>query len=157
MTSRMTGMLRRAAVGAAQRMSAVRESAVRRRLLRSTGEVVRVRFVYAPERDGAPDPGEVVWTWVPFEEDQSQGKDRPVVVIGILEGEHVGVPLTSQPRRGRFQLGRGAWDGFSHVSFAKVDQLVRIGGGEMRREGCALDPSRFRQLVEELRRRHGLD
>ena len=41
-----------------------------------------VRFAYAPEHDGHPDPGEVVWTWVPFEEDATRGKDRPVVVLG---------------------------------------------------------------------------
>ena len=37
---------------------------------------------YAPTPDGQPDPGEVVWTWVPYEEDAAVGKDRPVVVIG---------------------------------------------------------------------------
>ena len=37
---------------------------------------------YAPRRDGEPDPGEVVWVWVPYEEDPAQGKDRPVVVVG---------------------------------------------------------------------------
>ncbi|HSO64208.1 MAG TPA: type II toxin-antitoxin system PemK/MazF family toxin, partial [Ornithinibacter sp.] len=31
--------------------------------------------VYAPRPDGEPDPGEVVWTWVPYEEDHAQGKD----------------------------------------------------------------------------------
>ncbi|HOA02746.1 MAG TPA: type II toxin-antitoxin system PemK/MazF family toxin, partial [Dermatophilaceae bacterium] len=34
---------------------------------------------WAPRHDGRPDPGEVVWTWVPFEEDHTQGKDRPVL------------------------------------------------------------------------------
>jgi hypothetical protein len=98
-----------------------------------------------------------VWTWVPYEEDPTQGKDRPVVVIGTIAGEHVGVPLTSRADRGRFRLGRGAWDGFGHESYAKVDQLVRIGRGEMRREGAALDPHRYRGLIEELRRRHGAE
>jgi len=28
---------------------------------------------YAPERDGEADPGEVVWTWVPYEDDPTQG------------------------------------------------------------------------------------
>src|SRR4051812_11044880 len=37
---------------------------------------------YSPEADGSPDPGEIVWTWVPYQEDHSQGKDRPVLVIG---------------------------------------------------------------------------
>lgn len=32
---------------------------------------------YAPVANGRPDPGEVVWAWVPYEEDTSQGKDRP--------------------------------------------------------------------------------
>ena len=36
---------------------------------------------YAPEIDGEPDPGEVVWAWVPYEDDPSQGKDRPVLVL----------------------------------------------------------------------------
>ena len=40
------------------------------------------RLGYSPKADGRPDPGEVVWAWVPYEEDPSQGKDRPVLVIG---------------------------------------------------------------------------
>ena len=36
---------------------------------------------YAPEADGEPDPGEVVWAWVPYEDDPSQGKDRPVLLL----------------------------------------------------------------------------
>jgi hypothetical protein len=36
-----------------------------------------VRMSYSPRTDGAPDPGEVVWTWVPFEENDGRGKDRP--------------------------------------------------------------------------------
>ena len=42
----------------------------------------RPRIVYEPFDDDHADPGEVVWTWVPYEEDHRQGKDRPVVVIG---------------------------------------------------------------------------
>ena len=38
------------------------------------------QLVYAPDLDGRADPGEVVWTWVAYEEDASQGKDRPVPV-----------------------------------------------------------------------------
>jgi hypothetical protein len=36
---------------------------------------------YAPELDGEPDPGEVVWAWVPYEDDPGQGKDRPVLLL----------------------------------------------------------------------------
>ena len=37
---------------------------------------------YSPVPGKNPDPGEVVWTWVPYEEDHSRGKDRPVLLIG---------------------------------------------------------------------------
>ena len=36
---------------------------------------------YAPEADGEPDPGEVVWAWVAYEDDPSRGKDRPVLLL----------------------------------------------------------------------------
>ena len=42
----------------------------------------RLIIEYSPHLDGDADPGEVVWTWVPYEEDRSVGKDRPVAIIG---------------------------------------------------------------------------
>ena len=68
----------------------------------SSGIAPRFRRVtsYEPEADGQPDPGEVVWGWVPFEEDPSQGKDRPVLLIGRKEVGGVdywaGLMLTSK-------------------------------------------------------------
>src|SRR5690606_31836910 len=57
-----------------------------------------VRIAYAPEPDGAPDPGEIVWTWVPYEENDGRGKDRPVLVVGRLDTERViAFALTSKP------------------------------------------------------------
>jgi hypothetical protein len=55
-----------------------------------------VRAQYAPRLDGDPDPGEIVWTWVPFEEDFSQGKDRPVLLVGSDGDWLLGVMLTSK-------------------------------------------------------------
>jgi hypothetical protein len=34
-------------------------------------------MTYAADPDGAPDPGEIVWSWVPYEEDHTRGKDLP--------------------------------------------------------------------------------
>ena len=51
---------------------------------------------YAPEIDGEPDPGEVVWAWVPYEEDPSQGKDRPVLVLDTDGDGWTGLMLSSQ-------------------------------------------------------------
>ena len=56
---------------------------------------------YQPDLDGAADPGEVVWTWVPYEEDASQGKDRPVLVVARAKGggDLLGLMLSSQGHR----------------------------------------------------------
>lgn len=35
-----------------------------------------MHIAYAPHPDGEPDPGEIVWSWVPYEDDPSQGKDH---------------------------------------------------------------------------------
>ena len=41
------------------------------------GRAVRSRqLVYAPQLDGDADPGEIVWTWVAYEDDRGRGKDR---------------------------------------------------------------------------------
>jgi len=47
-----------------------------------------VRMSYSPHTDGAPDPGEIVWTWVPFEENDGRGKDRPVLVVAAESAAH---------------------------------------------------------------------
>ena len=75
---------------------------------------------YGPLADGIG-PGEVVWAHVPFEEDHSQGKDRPTLVVGHDSGWVLGLPMTSQDhdrdedqerRAGRhwIDVGSGAWD-----------------------------------------------
>src|SRR5659263_434237 len=56
----------------------------------------KVSPFYAPNLDSVPDPGEVVWTWVPFEEDFERGKDRPVLLIGREEPWLLGLMLTSK-------------------------------------------------------------
>ena len=57
-------------------------------------------IAYEPRHDGDADPGEVVWGWVPFEDDPRQGKDRPIVVVGRWGVDLAGVPLTSKDRPG---------------------------------------------------------
>ncbi|HEX8804710.1 MAG TPA: type II toxin-antitoxin system PemK/MazF family toxin [Acidimicrobiales bacterium] len=119
-----------------------------------------VRISYAPERDGLPDAGEVVWTWVPYEDDPSQGKDRPVVVIGSLAGGLAVVPLSSRDHADRrdhgewVRVGTGPWDGAGRDSYANVDRVVRVDAGAVRREGATLDRGRFDAVVAGVRRHH---
>ncbi len=109
---------------------------------------------YSPRDDGDPDPGEVVWAWVPFEEDPSRGKDRPVVVIGRDVADHdrlVALMLSSKDHDGDARwhpVGTGAWDGERRDSWVRVDRLLAVATGSVRREGSALGPQAFLSVVE---------
>ena len=87
-----------------------------------------VTIEYSPRLDGDPDPGEIVWTWVPFEEDPTQGKDRPVVVIGRRGDKLVGVPLTTKrdDREPQVQVGVGDWDPQRRVSYARIWRMFDV-------------------------------
>jgi hypothetical protein len=117
--------------------------------------LAEVLVEYSPCRDGDPDPGEVVWTWVPWEEDPSQGKDRPVVVIGRHGEWLAAVALTSKRHDGDEQVpvGTGPWDREGRASYAKLDRLLDVDPDQVRREGGALARDRFDELVAALRRR----
>ncbi|MGA9279537.1 type II toxin-antitoxin system PemK/MazF family toxin [Ilumatobacter sp.] len=121
-----------------------------------------VRVEYTPEIDGEADPGEVVWAWVPFEEDPNRGKDRPVVVIGRTntpQGARLaGVALTSK-NKGRddhVPVGTGDWDPKHRDSWAKVDRLLLLDDDDVRREGAVLARNRFDDVVGNAARYHDL-
>ena len=114
---------------------------------------------YAPDLDGRADPGEVVWTWVPYEEDASQGKDRPVLVVGRDGDRLLGLMLSSQEYhhedRNWLGLGAGAWDGEHRPSWVRLDRVIEVPESGIRREGAVLDRSRFGNVAAALRRDHG--
>lgn len=117
-----------------------------------------LRIEYAPELDGDADPGEVVWAWVPFRDDPSRGKDRPVVIVGRVGDDLAGVPLTSK-NKGRddhVPVGTGAWDSQRRNSWAKVDRVVAVTPDAVRREGAVLARDRFDTVVSHLGRYHDL-
>jgi hypothetical protein len=126
---------------------------------------------YQPEADGQPDPGEVVWGWVPYEEDPSQGKDRPVLLVGhtVVDGEEywAGLMLTSQDhdrdaadeaRYGRhwMDIGAGAWDAEHRPSEVRLDRLIILRDDAIRREGAAVSREVFDLVVAEAKRYHAV-
>ena len=128
-----------------------------------TDHVGSLRMEYAPRDDGSPDPGEIVWAWVPFEEGDGRGKDRPVLVIGRDGGALLGLMLSSkdhdvdaadEARHGRHwvDIGTGPWDRQGRPSEVRVDRVLRIEPGDVRREGATLDRARFDQVAAEVRR-----
>ena len=123
-----------------------------------TGPAASTGSAYAPEADGAPDPGEVVWAWVPYEDDPSQGKDRPVLVLEERDGGWTGLMLSSQDhdrdaadeaRFGRYwmDVGTGGWDSQRRPSEVRLDRRIRLERDAVRREGAALDPQLFAAVV----------
>jgi len=123
------------------------------------GRMPAVRVAYAPHRDGAPDAGEVVWTWVPYEENDGRGKDRPVLVIGRQSSERVyAVRMTSRPHDGErdyLSIGSGEWDGQGRESWVDIEQLYSVHERGLRREAAALDRGRYARVAAALQRRYG--
>ncbi len=117
--------------------------------------------VYAPEPDGRPDPGEIVWTWVPYEEDHARGKDRPVLLVGNDGPWLLALQLTSKdhdgrPRRpggpGWVDIGTGAWDRQGRPSEVRTDRVIRVAPDAVRREGAVLGHDRFAEVARAARR-----
>lgn len=120
--------------------------------------VRKVRMTYAPRTDGDPDPGEIVWTWVPYEENDGRGKDRPVLVVAAEAGDTVlAVQLTSKAHTGDGQfvaLGAGAWDAEGRPSWVNLERVFRVHPAGMRREATALDERRFTTVRAALQTRY---
>lgn len=123
------------------------------------------RLGYAPVADDRADPGEVVWAWVPYEEDASQGKDRPVLVIGRDGAQLLALQLTSQDHdrdaeqeaaAGRFwtDIGSGGWDSRGRPSEARVNRLLRLDRDAVRRTGAELDREIFDRVLAQVRRHY---
>ena len=118
----------------------------------------RVVPVYNPELDGDADPGEIVWTWVPYEEDHTQGKDRPVLVVGHDGSWLLGLMLTSKDHsRDRrddgprwMDIGSGPWDARGRDSEVRLDRVVRVDPDTVRREGAIMDRPTFDRVVGAL-------
>ena len=120
---------------------------------------------YQPIMDGDADPGEVVWTWVPYQEDASVGKDRPAVVIGA-QGEGVYLlQLTSKDHSrdaaeeaaaGRywFDIGSGAWDPKGRPSEVRLDRALWVKATDVRREGSILPEVTWRRIIDALEEHH---
>lgn len=123
-------------------------------------------FSYQPVADNDADPGEVVWTWISYEEDPSQGKDRPVVVLARTGSDVVVAQLTSknhdidreqEAHWGRYWLaiGAGDWDPQGRVSSVRLDRLLLVSQRDVRREGATLDRATYNKVVTAIAKHWG--
>jgi hypothetical protein len=132
---------------------------------RPTADLAR-HVVYAPDIDGAADPGEIVWTWVVYADDPHQGKDRPVLVMGRTaradadaDDMPLGLMLSSRDRRrddeNWMELGSGTWDAEGRDSFVRLDRIILVAETGIRREGAILERARFDRIAARLRSEYG--
>ena len=112
--------------------------------------------------DPTPSPGEIVWAHVPYEEDHSQGKDRPVLLIGREGPWLLGLQLTSidhdldeeqEADAGRFwiDIGSGGWDHRGRRSEVRVNRVIRVDPAAVRRDGAVLTEEVFVAVAEAVR------
>ncbi|MCV7154503.1 type II toxin-antitoxin system PemK/MazF family toxin [Mycolicibacterium pyrenivorans] len=113
------------------------------------------KVVYAPDLDGRADPGEVVWTWVVYEDDPSRGKDRPVLVVGRDRRVLLGLMLSSQDHHrddpNWASIGAGNWDHDGRVSWVRLDRVLDVPEEGIRREGAILEREVFDIVAARLR------
>jgi len=113
------------------------------------------KLVYAPHLDGRANPGEIVWTWVVHEDDPTQGKDRPVLVVGRDRSVLLGLMVSSQGRhatdRDWVGIGSGSWDYEGRESWVRLDRVLDVPEEGIRREGAILDREIFDVVAARLR------
>jgi hypothetical protein len=113
------------------------------------------KVVYAPALDGRADPGEIVWTWVVYEDDPSMGKDRPVLVVGRDRSMLLGLMLSSQDHHrddpNWVGIGSGSWDYESRSSWVRLDRVLDVPEEGIRREGAILERETFEVVATRLR------
>ena len=117
---------------------------------------------YAPVPGHEAGPGEVVWTWVPFEELDGRGKDRPVLIVGRQGGYLLGAQLTTRDRnnaqsrdRDYLDIGSGPWDSKGRPSEVKLDRILQVHPRDVRRDGGVLDERIFSRVADAMRATQG--
>lgn len=113
------------------------------------------KLVYAPKLDGRADPGEIVWTWVVYEDDPSRGKDRPVLVVGRDRSTLLGLMVSSQERHAAdpewVGIGSGSWDYEGRPSWVRLDRVLVVPGRGHPPRGAILDREVFDVVAARLR------
>jgi PemK-like, MazF-like toxin of type II toxin-antitoxin system len=113
------------------------------------------KLIYAPDLDGRADPGEIVWTWVVYEDDPTRGKDRPVLVVGRDRSTLLGLMLSSRDHHrddpNWVTIGAGTWDYESRESWVRLDRVLDVPEEGIRREGAILERRKFEIIAARLR------
>lgn len=113
-----------------------------------------VQAEYDPVPGPEAGPGEVVWTWVPFEELDGRGKDRPVLIVARSGRYLLALQLTTRDRNNAnardedyLDIGTGAWDAQGRPSEVNLTRVLQVNPRDVRREGAVLDRSIYQRVA----------
>lgn len=121
----------------------------------SSSEIRRLAFSYEPENDHQPDPGEVVWTWVPYVENDGRGKDRPVLLMARINNSSLAACyLSTKQHDGFVPMGSGSWDSKGRPSYLNPERVLRVSNSGVRREGARVSQNRFSAAVAAVKGYH---
>lgn len=114
------------------------------------------KLVYSAQLDGRADPGEIVWTWVVYDDDPTRGMDRPVLVVGRDRHTLLGLMLSRQRDAADADwVGIGSWDDPSasqgRESWVRLDRVLDVPEEGIRREGAILAREVFDVVAARLR------
>jgi len=113
------------------------------------------KVVYSPDLKGRADPGEIVWTWVVYEDDPTRGQDRPVLVVGrdrsVLLGLMVSNHCGHAGNADWVRIGSGDWDYEGKTNWVRLDRVLDVPEESIRREGAILQRDTFDLVATRLR------
>ena len=116
-------------------------------------------LIYAPDMDGAADPGEVVWVPVQIEGDDVPLRERAVVVVGREKENLLGVLISNRIEHANSPewlfIGSGSWNATPRPSWVRVDRVLEVPEAGIRRAGASLPRQRFDILAARLREDYG--
>ncbi|WP_052867071.1 type II toxin-antitoxin system PemK/MazF family toxin [Streptomyces niger] len=96
-----------------------------------------------------PEPGEIWWAMVPFE-DSAAAKDRPCLVLAVRDGSALVAKITTRyhaERPGVIALPPGTvGDARNRPSFLETDELREVAVADFRRRAGAADPQLWRRV-----------
>ena len=129
-----------------------RRSRAPRLTVRPTRSIAR-NIYYAPDMDGAAEPGEVVWVTVPSQ----PPKQRSMLVVGREHHDVLGLlisPDTEHEHDERwFEIGPGDWESSGKPCWVRVDKTLVVAESEVHRRGTSVPPRRFQRVANTLRER----
>lgn len=121
----------------------------------TASEIRKLNYSYEPENDHQPDPGEVVWTWVPYVENDGRGKDRPVLLIARINNSSLAACyLSTKNHDGFVPMGTGKWDSKGRPSYLNPERVLQVSNDGVRREGAIVSEERFNAVVTAVEAYH---